>query len=52
MGETVDAIQERLSPENLKEQAKNRVREATVGKAQEAGSGIMDTVRANPCHRR
>ncbi len=48
MSETVDAIQERLSPENLKEQAKDRVREATVGKAQEAGSGIVETIRANP----
>jgi ElaB/YqjD/DUF883 family membrane-anchored ribosome-binding protein len=48
MSETVDAIQERLSPENLKEQAKDRVKEATVGKAQEAGSGIVDTVKANP----
>ncbi len=48
MGETVDAIQQRLSPENLKEQAKDRVREATVGRAQDAGSGIMETIRANP----
>jgi len=48
MSETVDAIQERLSPENLKEQAKDRVKEATVGKAQQAGSGIMDTIRQNP----
>jgi ElaB/YqjD/DUF883 family membrane-anchored ribosome-binding protein len=48
MSETVDAIQDRLSPENLKEQAKDRVREATVGRAQEAGSGIMETIRANP----
>ena len=48
MSETVDAIQERLSPENLKEQAKDRVKEATVGRAQEAGSGIMETIRANP----
>ena len=48
MGETVDAIQQRLSPENLKEQAKDRVMEATVGRAQEAGSGIMETIRANP----
>ena len=55
MSETVDAIQERLSPENLKEQAKDRVeqakdrvKEATVGKAQEAGSGIVDTIRQNP----
>jgi ElaB/YqjD/DUF883 family membrane-anchored ribosome-binding protein len=48
MSETVDAIQDRLSPESLKEQAKDRVKEATVGKAQEAGSGIMGTIRANP----
>jgi ElaB/YqjD/DUF883 family membrane-anchored ribosome-binding protein len=48
MSETVDAIQGRLSPENLKEQAKDRVKEATVGKAQEAGSGIVETIRANP----
>jgi ElaB/YqjD/DUF883 family membrane-anchored ribosome-binding protein len=48
MSETVDAIQERLSPENLKEEAKDRVKEATVGRAQEAGSGIVGTIRANP----
>ncbi len=48
MSETVDAIQERLSPQNLKEQAKDKVKEATVGKAQQAGSGIVDTIRANP----
>ena len=48
MSETVDAIQERLSPENLKEQAKDTIKEATVGRAQEAGSGIVETIRANP----
>jgi ElaB/YqjD/DUF883 family membrane-anchored ribosome-binding protein len=48
MGDTVDAIQDRLSPENLKEQAKDRVKEATVGKAQDAGSGIAATIRENP----
>jgi len=48
MSETVDAIQERLSPGNLKEQAKDRVKEATVGKAQGAGSTIMETIRENP----
>lgn len=48
MGETVDAIQQRLSPDNLKEQAKDRVKEATVGKAQGVGSTIVETVRANP----
>ncbi len=48
MSETVDAIQDRLSPQNLKDQAKDRVKEATVGKAQEAGSGIIETIKANP----
>ena len=48
MSETVDAIQDRLSPENLKEQAKDKVKEATVGRAQEAGSGIVETIRQNP----
>ncbi len=48
MSETVDAIQERLSPQNLKEQAKDRVKEATVGRAREARSGVVETVRANP----
>jgi ElaB/YqjD/DUF883 family membrane-anchored ribosome-binding protein len=41
MGETVDAIQQKLSPENIKEQAMDRVRETTVGRA-------METLRANP----
>jgi ElaB/YqjD/DUF883 family membrane-anchored ribosome-binding protein len=44
----MDAIQDRLSGESLKEQAKDKVKEATVGKAQEAGSGIIGTIRANP----
>ncbi|CAA9473631.1 MAG: hypothetical protein AVDCRST_MAG02-4276 [uncultured Rubrobacteraceae bacterium] len=48
MSETVDAIQERLSPQNLKDQAKDRVKEATVGRAREARSGVVDTVRSNP----
>jgi hypothetical protein len=52
MSETVDAIQERLSPQNLKEQAKDRVKEATVGRAREARAGVVETVRANPLRRR
>ncbi len=48
MSETVDAIQEKLSPDNLKEQAKERVREATVGRAKETSSGIMETITENP----
>ena len=53
MSETVDAIQDRLSPQNLKEQAKDRVKEATVARAREARSGIVDTItRRTPCRRR
>jgi len=37
MSETIDAIEEKLSPEHLKEQAKESVKQATVGK--------LDTVR-------
>lgn len=48
MSEKVDAIQQRLSPEHLKEQAKDRVKEATVEKVQETGSGIVEAIKANP----
>jgi ElaB/YqjD/DUF883 family membrane-anchored ribosome-binding protein len=59
MSGTIDAIQERLSPDNLKDQARDAVREATIGKAQtmvddvtytarEKGATIWDTVRGNP----
>jgi hypothetical protein len=56
MSETVDAIQERLSPDTIKEQAKDRVKEAaeqakdtvkeaTVGRVEQAVSGAGDTAR-------
>jgi hypothetical protein len=45
LSETIDAIQERLSPEHLKEQATSAVREATVGKAEQAVSGATDTAK-------
>jgi ElaB/YqjD/DUF883 family membrane-anchored ribosome-binding protein len=59
MGSTIDAIQEKLSPQRLTEQAKDAVREATVGRVQEmasnitetardTGSTFMDTIRQNP----
>ena len=35
MGQTIEQIQERLSPENLKEQAKESIREAAIGKVEE-----------------
>jgi len=45
LSETLDAIQERLSPEHLKEQATSAVREATVGKAEQAVSSATDTAK-------
>jgi ElaB/YqjD/DUF883 family membrane-anchored ribosome-binding protein len=40
---TIDAIQEKLSPQNIAQQAKDTVKEATVGKAQEMVSNASDT---------
>ena len=44
MGETVDAIQEKLSPESMRAQARTQVKES----ARDAGSGLMDTIKQNP----
>jgi ElaB/YqjD/DUF883 family membrane-anchored ribosome-binding protein len=59
MSETINAIQDKLSPDNLKDQAKEMVREATIGRAEEmvnnAGdtakglrASVMETIRQNP----
>jgi ElaB/YqjD/DUF883 family membrane-anchored ribosome-binding protein len=59
MGDTLNAIQERLSPERLKAQAKESIREATIGrvekmarkagdKAGDTGRGLLDVARDNP----
>lgn len=59
MTETIDAIQQRLSPQNLAQQAKETVRDATIGKAEAAvnnagetakgfGSIALETIRQNP----
>jgi ElaB/YqjD/DUF883 family membrane-anchored ribosome-binding protein len=59
MSETIDAIQERLSPQHLVAEAKASVRDATIGRvehmvdsartsAQQAGGGFVDTIRENP----
>lgn len=59
MGETIDEIQERLSPERLKQQTKDTIREATIGKVEEMTnraeyemkswrSRIVQTVKDNP----
>lgn len=59
MSETIDAIQERLSPDHLMGQAKESVREATIGRAEQmasdmgdtarqTGGGIIETIKQNP----
>jgi ElaB/YqjD/DUF883 family membrane-anchored ribosome-binding protein len=59
MSSTIDEIQDRLSPQRLKDQATDAVREATVGRVQnmasnitetarDTGSTLMDTIRENP----
>lgn len=70
MSETINALTERLSPTNIKEQAKEQVkeqyyeakemvREATIGRVEnmvsnasdtvtDAGSSVMETIRQNP----
>lgn len=59
MSETVEAIGEKLDPRNVVSEAKETVREATIGKveqmastagrsAQDTGAGLMSTIRANP----
>lgn len=48
MSGTIDEIQGRLSPQHLKAQAQDRVREATIGKAKGGGSSMMETIKQNP----
>ena len=59
LGHTIDAIQERLSPARIKQEAKDSVREATIGrvkqmaknvgeKASDKGRGIFEVMRENP----
>ena len=42
MSETIDAIQEKLNPQNLMQEAKDTVREATVGKVKDMMSSATD----------
>ena len=44
MSETVDALQQRLSPHNLKEQAKVQAKETV----RETGSGFVERIKQNP----
>ena len=55
MSETIDEIQERLTPRRLMQDAKETVRDATVGKvtdmmngASESAGSIVDRIRDNP----
>jgi ElaB/YqjD/DUF883 family membrane-anchored ribosome-binding protein len=43
MAATIDAIQDRLSPQHVMEQAKDTVREATVGKVKDMVNSATDT---------
>ena len=43
MSETIDAIQERLSPRNLASQAKQSVKEATVGRVKQAARSVSES---------
>jgi gas vesicle protein len=45
MSETLEAIKEKLNPETLMEQAKETLREATIGRAQEAAIHAVDSVK-------
>jgi len=59
MGETIEALGERLNPSRLTQQMKDNLRDATIGrvktmaenarqKAEASGRGILATVRENP----
>jgi len=45
MSETIDAIKERLSPQNLVQEAKESIREATVGRVQEMAGNVVDSAK-------
>jgi ElaB/YqjD/DUF883 family membrane-anchored ribosome-binding protein len=45
LSETIDAMADRLNPTNLKEQAKDAVREATIGRAEEAVTDAADAAK-------
>lgn len=59
MSQTIDVIQDRLNPQRLRAQAREALREATIGRAQQmasevghrargAGFSLRETVRGNP----
>jgi ElaB/YqjD/DUF883 family membrane-anchored ribosome-binding protein len=59
MSETINSIQEKLSPENLKDQAQEMIHDATIGRVEQMtdqatrkvrgfGETVMETIRQNP----
>lgn len=48
MGETVDEIQRRFSPRNIRRQAKDTIRETVRDTAQGAGNRMLETIKDNP----
>jgi ElaB/YqjD/DUF883 family membrane-anchored ribosome-binding protein len=48
MSQTINAIQERLSPQHLAEQAKEAVYDATIGTAKGVGYNMIETIKQNP----
>jgi hypothetical protein len=44
MSQTINEIQERLSPDNLMQQAKETVREATIGKVEKVMDRVGETI--------
>ena len=59
MSQTIDAIQDKLNPQHIVEQAKESVREATIGRVEDmvnnatytargAGSSLIETIKQNP----
>ncbi|HKR15049.1 MAG TPA: DUF3618 domain-containing protein, partial [Pyrinomonadaceae bacterium] len=44
LGQTINEIQERLSPEHLMDQVKETVREATIGKVERVMDRVSDTI--------
>src|SRR3712207_5266166 len=59
VGDTLEQIGERLNPQNIKEQVKDNIRDATIGRVEnmarsaavrvsETRSTIVDTIKQNP----
>ena len=45
---TLDELGDRLNPQRLKRQAKDSIREATIGRVTNMGHSVVDTIRENP----